>query len=269
MHMSTLNILGAGAIAVFALDACSADGGGIGGEDAAAQTADVTDLKSLESAEDIWQALLDGNQRWADGAAVHPDTAPEDWKPLAEGQAPRAAVFSCVDSRVAPEFLFDTGVGDLMVIRTAGEVLDPQIAESVSYGPAALEAPLLVVLGHQKCGAVTAAHDAFVAEEAAAEGDDDGEEEEEAEEHDYALPETVEALRPAYEAAKEESGDPVDAMIKMNVLLAVQALKEHPNLAEHVADGELTVVGAVYSLETGLVTEVSLTAGSAGVDGEK
>jgi carbonic anhydrase len=269
MHMSTLNIrgnrrklitgtgtIGAGALAIFALDACSADGNGMGGEDAAAQTADVPSLKDLESAEDIWQALLDGNQRWADGAAVHPDTAPEDWKPLAEGQAPRAAVFSCVDSRVAPEFVFDTGVGDLMVIRTAGEVLDPQIAESVSYGPAALEAPLLVVLGHQKCGAVTAAHDAFVAEEAAEAGEDD-DKEEDAEEHDYALPETVEALRGAYEAAKEESGDPIDAMIKMNVLLAVQALKEHPNLAEHVADGELTVVGAVYSLETGLVTEVA------------
>lgn len=266
--MSTLNIrgnrrklitgagvIGAGAISVLALDACSSDGSGMGGEDAAAQTADVTSLKDLESAEDIWQALLDGNQRWADGAAVHPDTDVELRESLVEGQSPRAAVFTCVDSRVAPELVFDTGVGDLMVTRTAGEVLDAQIAESVSYGPAALEVPLLVVLGHQKCGAVTAAHDAFVAEEAAAAGEDD--DEEEAEEHDYALPETVEALRPAYEAAKEESGDPIDAMIKMNVLHAVQALKEHPNLAEHVADGELTVVGAVYSLETGLVTEVS------------
>ncbi|GAA2133860.1 carbonic anhydrase [Glycomyces algeriensis] len=239
--------VGAGAIAVFALDACSADGSGMGGEDAAAQTADVLSLKDFDSAADIWDAMLDGNQRWADGGAVHPDTDVALRESLAEGQEPRAAVFTCVDSRVAPEFVFDTGIGDLMVTRTAGNVYDPLVSESVSYGPAALEAPLLVVLGHQKCGAVTAAHEALLA----------AEEGTELEEHEYALPETVEALRAAYEASKGESGDPVDAMIKANVLLTVQALKEHPNLAELVADGELTVVGGVYSLETGLVTEVA------------
>lgn len=239
-------VIGAGALTVFTLGACG-DDGGVGAEDAAAQTADVPSLKELESAEDIWQALLDGNQRWADGAPVHPDTAPEDWQPLAEGQAPRAAIFSCVDSRVAPEFVFDTGVGDIMVTRTAGNVYDPLVSESVSYGPAALKEPLLVVLGHQHCGAVTAAHDALLAEEEGTE----------LEEHEYALPETVEALRAAYEAAKGESGDPIDAMIKANVLLTMQALSEHPNMVELVADGRLTVVGGVYSLETGLVTEIT------------
>lgn len=258
--MSTLNIrgnrrklivsagtIGAGAVAVFALDACSADGGGMGGEDAAAQTPDIPSLKDFDEAADIWDAMLDGNERWAEGNAVHPDTDVELRESLAEGQEPRAAVFTCVDSRVAPEFVFDTGVGDLMVTRTAGNVYDPLVSESVSYGPAALEAPLLVVLGHQKCGAVTAAHAALLAEEEGTEP----------EEHHYALPETVEALRAAYEAAKGESGDPVDAMIKANVLLTMQALKEHPNLTELVADGELTVVGGIYSLETGLVTEIS------------
>lgn len=244
-------IIGAGALSVLALDACSSDGSGMGGEDAAAQTADVPGLKDLDSAADIWDAMLEGNQRWAEGGAVHPDTDVELREELAEGQEPRAAVFTCVDSRVAPELIFDTGVGDLMVTRTAGNVFDPLVSESVSYGPAALEAPLLVVLGHQKCGAVTAAHDALLAEEEGTEPEADEEE------HDYALPETVAALQPAFEASKEESGDPVDAMIKANVLLTMQALKEHPNLAELVADGELTVVGAVYSLETGLVTEVS------------
>lgn len=239
--------LGLGALLVPALSACGGDDGGIGGADAAAQTPEVPDLHGLETAEDIWDALLDGNQRWADGKPVHPHTDAEWRASLAEGQEPVAAVFSCVDSRVGPELVFDTGVGDLMVTRTAGNVFDPLVSESVSYGPAALEASLLVVLGHQKCGAVTAAHEALLA----------AEEGTELEEHDYALPETVEALRPAYEAAKGESGDPVDAMIKANVLLTIQALKEHPNLAELVADGELTVVGGVYSLETGLITEVS------------
>ncbi|SDD22310.1 carbonic anhydrase [Glycomyces harbinensis] len=236
--------VGAGAIALLTLDAC----GGGGGEGAAAQTApDAPDLTGLESAEDIWQALLDGNRRWADGAAVHPHTDEDLREELVEGQAPRAAVFTCVDSRVAPELVFDTGLGDLMVTRTAGNVFDPLVSESVSYGPAALEAPLLVVLGHQKCGAVTAAHEALLAEVEGAEPED----------HGYALPETVNALRPAYEAAAGGPGDPVDAMIEANVLLTVEALKAHPNLAERVADGALTVVGAVYSLETGLVAEVS------------
>jgi carbonic anhydrase len=245
--ISGAGIIGAGALSIFALDACSADGNGMGGEDAAAQTAGAPDLHDFDSAEDIWQALLDGNQRWADGEPAHPHTDVEWRESLAEGQEPRAAIFSCVDSRVAPELVFDTGVGDIMVTRTAGNVFDPLVSESVSYGPAALESPLLVVLGHQKCGAVTAAHEALLAEEEGTE----------LEEHEYALPETVEALRPAYEASKGESGDPVDAMIKANVLLTIQALKEHPNLAELVADGELTVVGGIYSLETGLVTEIS------------
>ncbi|WP_205327921.1 carbonic anhydrase [Glycomyces sp. YM15] len=239
--------LGLGALLVPALSACGDDGGGLGASDAAAQTADVPDLHEFDSAADIWDAMLDGNQRWADGVPVHPHTDLEWRDSLVEGQEPRAAVFTCVDSRVAPELVFDAGAGDLMVTRTAGNVFDPLVSESVSYGPAALESPLLVVLGHQKCGAVTAAHEALLA----------AEEGTELEEHEYALPETVEALRPAYEAAKGESGDPVDAMIKTNVLLTVQALKEHPNLAELVADGELTVVGGVYSLETGLVTEVA------------
>ncbi|MCC3762255.1 carbonic anhydrase [Glycomyces sp. TRM65418] len=254
--MNTLNIrgdrrklitgagaIGAGAIALLALDACGSDGG----KGAAAQTPTAPALDTLESADEIWQVLLDGNQRWADGDSVHPHTDAEWRESLVEGQSPRAAVFSCVDSRVSPELVFDTGVGDLMVTRTAGNVFDPLVSESVSYGPAALESPLLVVLGHQRCGAVTAAHEALLAEEEGAEP----------EEHHYALPETVEALRAAYEASKGESGDPVDAMVKANVLLTVQALSEHPNLAELVADGELTVVGGVYSLETGVVTEIA------------
>ncbi|SDK68670.1 carbonic anhydrase [Glycomyces sambucus] len=239
--------VGAGAALLLALDACAADSGGAAASETASATPEVPDLKGLETAEEIWDALLEGNQRWADGEPVHPGTDTDTREALVEGQAPRAAVFTCVDSRVAPELVFDTGVGDLMVTRTAANTFDPLVSESVSYGPAALEAPLLVVLGHQKCGAVTAAHDALAAADAG----------EEAEDHGYALPEIVASLTPAYEAARTESGDPVDAMIAANVLLTVQALKEHPNLAELVADGALTVVGAVYSLETGLVTEIA------------
>ncbi|NUQ87202.1 MAG: carbonic anhydrase [Glycomyces artemisiae] len=240
--------IGTGSALVLALDACSTDTGGAAASETASAAAEVPDLKDLETAEEIWDALLEGNQRWAAGESAHPDTDAETRQELVEGQAPRAAVFTCVDSRVAPELVFDTGVGDIMVTRTAANTFDPLVSESVSYGPAALEAPLLVVLGHQKCGAVTAAHDALAAADAG----------EEAEDHGYHLPEIVEALTPAYEAAKEESGDPVDAMIAANVALTVQALKEHPNLAELVADGELTVVGAVYSLETGVVTEIEV-----------
>ncbi|RRS02119.1 carbonic anhydrase [Glycomyces terrestris] len=251
--MSTLHIrgdrrtliTGAGTIGLGATAALTLGATPAAAAPATAQTASLN-LHDADTGEEVWEALLDGNERWACGRATRPHTSVRWRKTLVAGQQPRAAVFGCVDSRVSPELVFDTGVGDIMVTRTAGNVLNPLVAESVSYGPAALASPLLVVLGHQKCGAVTAAHAALSAA-------DEGHE---PEEHEYALPETVEALRAAYEASKGAPGDPIAAMTEANVRLAMAALAEHPNLATLVADGELTIVGAVYSLETGLVTEI-------------
>ncbi|MCH7229544.1 hypothetical protein L0U85_01505 [Glycomyces sp. L485] len=233
---------GAGALGLGALFSTTLASCGSSPEAQASQT----EFQDLESAQEIWDAMLEGNQRWANGKAKHPNTDVATREALIEGQTPKAAVITCVDSRVGPELVFDTGIGDLMTTRSAGNVLDPLIEESVSYGPAALESPLLVVLGHQNCGAVTAAHEALVAAESG----------EELEDHGYDLSETVEALRPAYEESKGEADDPVLAMIRANVELTVQQLSEHKNMAEHVDSGALTIIGAYYSFDTGLVTGI-------------
>ena len=104
--------------------------------------------------------LLAGNQRFAIGKTVTPRRSPEDFRALAHGQFPEAVIVSCADSRVAPEILFDVGVGDIFVVRVAGNVIDGagvSVKGSIEYGVAELNAPLILVLGHSGCGAVKAA----------------------------------------------------------------------------------------------------------------
>src|SRR5689334_10233158 len=108
-------------------------------------------------ADTVLTQLLEGNKRFMGGELAHPRRRPEDFMPLAEGQAPLTAIVCCADSRVAPELIFDQGVGDLFVVRVAGNVTDPAVTGSISYAVHHLHAPLVVVLGHQSCGAVKAA----------------------------------------------------------------------------------------------------------------
>ncbi|MEU6089243.1 carbonic anhydrase [Streptomyces sp. NPDC047085] len=100
--------------------------------------------------------LLAGNQRYAAGRPRHPHDTPARQHLLAEAQHPFAVVVGCIDSRVPPELVFDQGLGDLLCIRTAGEVLDEAVLGSVQYGVAELGIPLVLVLGHERCGAVAA-----------------------------------------------------------------------------------------------------------------
>ncbi|MFI6315974.1 carbonic anhydrase [Nonomuraea sp. NPDC050556] len=176
-------------------------------------------------ADAAWAALVAGNRRWASGAARHPHQSPQRRREVSAAQAPFAVVLSCVDSRVPPEVVFDAGVGDLLVVRTAAHTLDPLVTAAVEYGPQELKAPLVVVLGHQRCGAVTAAAHAL-REHATLPGE---------------LPRIVSALRPAYARAR---GD-VEAMIRENVLGVVAALRRDPLMTR--------VVGARYDLDSGLV----------------
>ena len=142
---------------------------------------------------------------------------------------------SCADSRVPPELIFDQGLGDLFIIRVAGNVVSDTELGSLEYGAEHLHVPLLVVLGHQHCGAVTAA----------VEGG-------EAEGHIAAL---VNLLRPAVEKTQGMPGDHVENAVKANVEMVVKQLRSStPVLAKLVSEGKLKVVGAVYSLDTGKVT---------------
>src|SRR3954465_4855466 len=103
--------------------------------------------------------LLEGNERFIAGKTLNPRRSPADFSKLAPAQAPDAVIVGCADSRVPPEILFDQGVGDLFVIRVAGNVVSgagPTVKGSIAYGVVALGAPLVVVLGHSQCGAVKA-----------------------------------------------------------------------------------------------------------------
>lgn len=104
-----------------------------------------------------WKALREGNDRFVAGEAQHPSQGIDDRARLAHGQKPTAVVFGCSDSRVAAEIIFDQGLGDMFVVRTAGHVADSSVLGSIEYAVSLLDVPLIVVLGHDSCGAVKAA----------------------------------------------------------------------------------------------------------------
>ena len=195
----------------------------------------VSKTKDNVTAESVLAELTAGNAHHVAHRYQHPHETLERQRELASGQSPHAEILSCADSRVPPELIFDQGLGDLFIIRVAGNVVSDTELGSLEYGAEHLHVPLLVVLGHQHCGAVTAA----------VEGG-------EAEGHIAAL---VNLLRPAVEKTRGMPGDHVENAVKANVEMVVKQLRSStPVLAKLVSEGKLKVVGAVYSLDTGKVT---------------
>ncbi len=150
---------------------------------------------------------------------------------------PFAVVFSCIDSRVPPEIVFDRGLGDLFATRTGAQTADAVALGSVEFGPDETGTPLIFVLGHEACGAVTAAIES-IRTNTPAPG------------HVQAV---VDALRPAYDIAVGQSGDMVDNMVRAQTKLTVAQRKNEPGLAEKIKAGRLMIVGGRYSLTTGRV----------------
>ncbi len=109
--------------------------------------------------EKVWQEMVRGNERFVSGAPLHPRQDVERREQLALKQSPDAALFGCSDSRLAAEIIFDKGIGDLFVVRNAGQIISDSVIGSLEYAVAVLEVPLIVVLGHDACGAVLAAID--------------------------------------------------------------------------------------------------------------
>jgi carbonic anhydrase len=193
----------------------------------------------------ILAKLLEGNKRFVNGEAINPRRKPEDFTKLAEGQNPRAVIVGCADSRVSPELLFDQGVGDLFVVRVAGNVISgagATIKGSIEYAVAELGVSLVMVLGHGQCGAVKAAVKHIEANDALP----------------GAINELVNTIKPAVARAKGLSGDALENAIKANVEIGVERLKGlEPILAGPVKAGKVKVVGGVYDLRTGSVTIIS------------
>jgi len=186
------------------------------------------------SESDIWQGLIAGNKRYAEGNSTHPNQSASRRREMAKGQNPRAAVLACADSRVSPEIVFDQGLGDLFVVRVAGNVANEHILGSLEYAVEHLGTQLIVVLGHNRCGAVGAA---------CAGGEAPG--------HIGSL---VDALAPAVAKIRASEAGRADLVAKENVRMTVKSLQScGPILAELVRQGKLEVAGAFYDLDTGAV----------------
>jgi carbonic anhydrase len=183
--------------------------------------------------------LMEGNERWVRGRSRHPDQSVAWREHVAAHQEPFATVVSCIDSRVPPELVFDRGLSDLFVIRTGAQTQDDLVVlGSVEFGPNAYpSARLIFVLGHERCGAVTAAITAIQNGQRAPG-------------HIQAV---VNALRPAYDIAVLQPGDLVDNMVRAQTKLTVHRLKRDPLLRGLIVSDGLKIVGGRYDLDTGRV----------------
>jgi len=181
--------------------------------------------------------LMDGNGRYVDGVSRRHDFKHER-EALAGGQNPFAAVLSCADSRIAPEYAFDTGRGDLFVCRVAGNFAGTETIASMEYTVAVLNTPLILVLGHDACGAVDATLKA-IKDDKPPPGH---------------IPSLIDAIAPAAKAAMQQGGDVLNKAIRQNVIDNVAKLKSAaPILNAAVEQGKLKVVGGIYRLTTGTV----------------
>ena len=185
---------------------------------------------------EAWAKLARGNDRFVAGDHWHPNQDAARRDSLTEGQTPFAVFFGCADSRVAAEIIFDRGLGDLFVVRTAGHVIDQAVLGSIEFGVAILDIPLIVILGHDSCGAVSATVDAV---------------------ETGILPggyirDIVERVTPSILAAHRAGMTTADEIEAEHVRHTLRLLTERSSLiADRIASGRLAVVGATYALGNG------------------
>lgn len=178
-------------------------------------------------------ALLAGNERYVSGAPAHPNRTAARRAETTGGQHPIAAVVTCSDSRVPPEILFDQGIGDIFVIRVAGNIAGDAVVGSVEYAADHLGVPLVVVLGHTHCGAVHATIQG---------GEAPGR-----------IAHIVERIAPAVDRARELPGELADNAVRENVAIVIDELRRsEPILKELVAGHRLMIIGAMYDIESGV-----------------
>ncbi|BAY98750.1 carbonic anhydrase [Tolypothrix tenuis PCC 7101] len=189
------------------------------------------------SPDEALQKLLEGNQRFVEHQPQYPDQSAARLQEVAQAQHPFATILTCADSRVPVEILFDQGVGDIFDIRIAGNIATPEARGSIEYAVTLLGSPLLMVLGHERCGAVTAA----VQNEVLL-GD---------------ISTFVKAIKPAVARVKNQPGDPVENAVVANVQYQIERLKRSRLLKESLQSGKLKIVGGRYDLDTGKVSIIA------------
>jgi len=191
------------------------------------------------SAAEAFEELKSGNQRFAADALTHPRSNAQRRRELTSGQSPFATIITCADSRVPVELLFDQGLGDLFVIRVAGNIADDAILGSVEYATGILGVNLTVVMGHKSCGAVGAAVDYLVRD-----GSKTGT-------HIDAL---VDAIRPAVQSAADAGTDDVaDRSIRQNAIMVAEEIGGSEPVMSSLASQGVEVRPAYYDLESGEV----------------
>ncbi|MFF5475605.1 carbonic anhydrase [Streptomyces achromogenes] len=185
---------------------------------------------------DAFELLMAGNQRFVAGTPEHPNQDAVRRTETAPSQQPFAVLFGCSDSRLAAEIIFDRGLGDLFVVRTAGHVAGTEVLGSIEFGAAVLNAPLVVVLGHDSCGAVAAACSAL----------------ENGQTPGGFVRDVVERVTPSVLAARAAGRESAEEILAEHIENTVDLLLERSRvLAERVADGRLGVVGLSYRLADG------------------
>ncbi len=181
---------------------------------------------------------MEGNQRFVKQLMRRPNQSQLRLQEVSQSQHPFATILSCADSRVLPEILFDRGIGDIFDVRVAGNIATLEVLGSIEYAVGLLKTPLLMVLGHERCGAVTAA----VKNESLANSQ---------------IESFIKAIKPSVEKVKAQSGDIVDNAVIANVLDQIENLKISPILRDRLDSGKLQIVGGRYDLDTGKVTLVA------------
>ena len=172
------------------------------------------------------QRLIDGNRRYAQDKPLHADHSTDRRNTLLQGQTPFAAIVSCSDSRVTPEIIFDQGAGDLFVVRVAGNVAGPIELDSIDFSAKVLGSSIILVLGHESCGAVKAVIEKDTAD----------------------IQQVAALIRPAVKKATD-----LETAIKANVQYTVASLKKSPLLQRLMEEKKLECVGAYYNIKTGVV----------------
>ena len=193
-------------------------------------------MKKLNS-EAALAKLISGNKRYVSARQLHANLTSERRAELKDGQCPIAIILGCSDSRVPPELIFDLGLGDLFVVRVAGNILDDVVLGSIEYAASHLGTSLMMILGHSKCGAIEAT---------AARGSMEGH-----------LPCLAKAIHPCLEQVKDKPGNLINNAAKANAKMIGQRLLSEPILAARANAGRLKMVAAFYDLDTGVVEVIS------------
>ncbi|MGL5076515.1 MAG: carbonic anhydrase [Waterburya sp.] len=200
---------------------------------ASAQTSQP-EVSQPGSADEALKRLLDGNQRFMQQMSQNPDRSLMRIYEVSQAQHPFAAFLSCADSRVAPELIFDEGIGNIFDIRIPGNIVTTETLGSLEYATEVLEVQLIVVLGHERCGAVIAAV--------------------EGEELPGHIKSFVKAIEPVVATASNKEGDRVDNAVIANINYQIERIKQNSDLInQKLSSGKLKIIGGRYDLDTGEV----------------